>query len=126
MTNVCRPRTGALGSPGVAAVADWVSFAGALPPQPMAIARTENAQTRRMTTPLDDAHDGRLRFGLVSVRAPTEFAIEQDVGPGAKYAMLRPMAVAEHRRGRQADSRPALTDEEGRDRHMQAIEELGR
>ena len=63
---------------------------------------------------------GWLVAGLVLVRA--KVAVEQHVATHAEYAISRALAALEHITSRQADRRPAIADDQRRNRHLKSIE----
>src|SRR5262245_50431486 len=78
----------------------------------------------RITHYLDDSPNHRLirRWHFCAVPSARQFAIEEHVATHPEHAVTRTPAIAERRPRRQADRRPAVSDDERRNGDLQAIE----
>jgi hypothetical protein len=61
----------------------------------------------------------------VPVGHGAQIAIEENVGTGAVHAMLQAQTILKAQLRRHPDRRPALTDQQRRNRNVQPIQEAG-
>src|SRR5262245_9578714 len=88
-------------------------------------ARASSCRTRTLLRGLNNSAEARFGVGRGIRSFLRQVAVEEHVAAHLEHTVFRPMTLAERGARLQANRRPAVTDEERRHRHVQAIEQAG-